>query len=233
MIVALNASTFVLASAGLVCAVFGGLILTAKPAQTQVPQRFWLQQQAPTQQATKTAPGEILASTCAGCHGQDGNSEGPATPTIAGVSVPYFLSTMEQYRQGRRNSTIMRRVALGYNTAEIEAMAYYFASQKFIPVKQPFDPKRAERGAIFHKRYCEYCHRDGGTRAGREGILAGQWVPYLRATLTDMVVGKREMPHSMKRWMERLVRIEGEDAVEDLMHYYASNTKGTTQSLLP
>ena len=174
----------------------------------------------------QNATGELLASTCAGCHGQDGNSEGPAIPSIAGISVPYFINTMDQYRNGKRNSTIMNRVALGYDAREIQAMAFYFSQQPFRPVKQPFDPVRARRGAIHHRRFCEHCHRQGGAEAGREGILAGQWMPYLRATMTDMVTGRREMPHTMKRWVERLIRIEGDEAIEDLMHYYASNTAG-------
>ena len=35
----------------------------------------------------------------------------------------------------------------------------------------------------------------------------------------------------MKRWVDRLLRIEGDEAVEDLMHYYASNTRGAKKSL--
>lgn len=179
----------------------------------------------------QNATGELLASTCAGCHGQDGNSEGPAIPSIAGISVPYFINTMEQYRNGQRNSTIMNRVALGYDANEVQAMAFFFSQQTFKPVKQKFDAARAKRGARFHKQYCEYCHRQGGAEAGREGILAGQWIPYLKATMTDMVTGKRRMPPTMKRWVDRLLRIEGDEAVEDLMHYYASNTRGAKKSL--
>ena len=219
-----KASTFLGVCATVGLALAGSWLFAATPASTQ---------------SSRVATGQILASTCAGCHGQDGNSYGPATPSIAGISVPYFIGTMEQYREGRRNSTIMNRVALGYTSEEVQAMAYFFAAQQFEPVKQRFDAARAARGAIVHKRYCEHCHRNGGAESGRAGILAGQWLPYLRATLTDMVIGKREMPRSMKRWMDRLVRIEGEESVEDLMHYYASNTVGTTsaqqslQSLFP
>ncbi len=198
----------------------GGLFLTTLPGAGPV-----------TAQGTKGATGELLASTCAGCHGQDGNSEGPAIPSIAGISVPYFINTMEQYRNGERNSTIMNRVALGYDPSEVQAMAFYFSQQTFKPVKQKFDPVRAKRGARHHKRYCGHCHRQGGAEAGREGILAGQWMPYLRATMTDMVTGRRKMPRTMGRWVERLLRIEGDDAMEDLMHYYASNTRRPKKSL--
>jgi cytochrome c553 len=32
------------------------------------------------------ASGEMLANTCAGCHGTNGISTGPATPTISGMA---------------------------------------------------------------------------------------------------------------------------------------------------
>ena len=33
-----------------------------------------------------TPSARMLANTCAGCHGTDGSSVGPASPTIAGIS---------------------------------------------------------------------------------------------------------------------------------------------------
>jgi len=40
---------------------------------------------------------QMLSDTCAGCHGTDGNSGGPATPTIAGISEEYFVEIMQGY----------------------------------------------------------------------------------------------------------------------------------------
>ena len=40
----------------------------------------------------------MLADTCAGCHGTDGASVGPATPNIAGLSETYFTDTMLAFK---------------------------------------------------------------------------------------------------------------------------------------
>ena len=50
----------------------------------------------------------MLADTCAGCHGVDGSSVGPASPSIAGMSAEYFTETMEAFKSGERPSTIMQ-----------------------------------------------------------------------------------------------------------------------------
>ena len=165
---------------------------------------------------------EILAATCAGCHGPNGNSEGPATPTISGTSETYFILAMDQYRQGLRNSTIMARIAKGYSWDQIRRLAIYFAQQPMISRRQDFDGTKARRGKRIHASYCEQCHLRGGALAGRAGVLSGQMMPYLRASLNQMMKGERPMPPNMKRLLDRLVRIEGKKAIDDLLNYYAS-----------
>ena len=46
------------------------------------------------------ASGAMLASTCEGCHGTDGISQGPATPSIAGMSEDYLIEAMEEFSMG-------------------------------------------------------------------------------------------------------------------------------------
>ena len=167
------------------------------------------------------APVGLLAATCAGCHGPDGNSSGPATPTIARMSPIYFILAMDEYRQGVRNSTIMARIARGYSLAEIQAMAQWFGSRPLRPNVQPFDARLANLGKELHERYCKKCHLGTGPVAGRAGVLIGQWSPYLRASFNDMVGGRRPIPTNMKRWIDRLVRIEGREGLRALFHYYA------------
>ena len=72
----------------------------------------------------------MLADTCAGCHGPDGSSMGPAIPNIAGMSAEYFNTVMKEYADDDRYSTIMGRIARGYTKEEIALMADYFAGQK-------------------------------------------------------------------------------------------------------
>lgn len=174
--------------------------------------------------ATMTgASASMLANTCNGCHGPNGDSAGPATPTIAGASVDYFTEQMQGFAKGEIPSTIMGRIAKGYSDDEIEKMADYFSKQKFIPAKQEADPKLAKKGAKLHDKYCEKCHAEGGTSAEDDaGILAGQWVPYLEMSLSDFLKGDREMPKKMAKKLKKLHKKEGDAGIKALIAYYAS-----------
>ena len=170
-----------------------------------------------------TPSAEMLANTCAGCHGTHGNSQGPATPTIAGISNVYFVDAMKEYKDGTRPSTIMTRIAKGYSDEEIDAMAGFFAKQPFQRGKQTADATNARSGAKLHKKYCEKCHEDGGSSSEDDaGILAGQWRPYLHNTFTDFHSGDRTMPKKMKKKMDKMLKKEGDAGLEKLLDFYAS-----------
>ena len=72
--------------------------------------------------------GAALAATCYSCHGTDGKSQA-AMPSISGKSAKYIMRTMTAYRDGKRQSTVMGRIAKGFNDKEIKALAEYFAKQ--------------------------------------------------------------------------------------------------------
>ena len=111
------------------------------------------------------ASAAMLSDTCAGCHGTDGVSGGPAMPTIAGMSNDFFIEVMQGYGSGEIPSTIMGRIAKGYSEDEIKAMAKHFSSLKFTKAAQKFDAKLAKKGAKLHDKYCEKCHAEGGADA--------------------------------------------------------------------
>ena len=169
------------------------------------------------------ASAEMLANTCNGCHGPEGASMGPASPTIAGISKDYFIETMEGFASGEIPSTIMGRIAKGYNKEELEAMAEHFAKEKFVPAKQSGDSKLAKKGAKLHDKYCEKCHADGGTSAEDDaGILAGQWIPYLEMSLSDYLSGDRTATKKMAKKLKKLHEKEGDAGIKALIAYYAS-----------
>ncbi|MBF0470491.1 MAG: cytochrome c4 [Gammaproteobacteria bacterium] len=165
----------------------------------------------------------MLANTCAGCHGTNGNSTGPSAPTIAGYNPEYFKFSMAAFASGEFPSTIMGRIAKGYTEDEIAQMADFYAKQKFIPAKQEFDAAQAKKADKLHDKYCEKCHEDGGASPEDEsGFLAGQWAPYLRMQLADYYAGSREPSKKMKKKMEELHEKAGDAGVEALVNYYAS-----------
>ena len=169
------------------------------------------------------ASAQALADTCAGCHGTDGTSGGPATPTIGGLSKAYLVDLMNGFKSGDIPSTIMGRIAKGYNEEEINKLATYFAAQKFVPAKQKFDAEKAAKGAKLHASFCERCHSDGGSFIEDDtGRLSGQWTPYLKSTLADFLAGRRNMTRKMRKRLQKLHAKGGDAAIAELEAYYAS-----------
>jgi sulfide dehydrogenase cytochrome subunit len=165
--------------------------------------------------------GQALAFTCAGCHGTDGSSVGPSSPSIAGMDPDVFIDVMKGYREDKRNSTIMNRIAKGYTDEQLKGMAWYFAKQKLRLMPQEYDPQLAARGEKLHNSYCEKCHENGGA-AGDSGTLAGQWMPYLKYSMVDYLDGLRPYPRKMQRKVDAVIKEEGADAVSALINYYGS-----------
>jgi cytochrome c553 len=70
-----------------------------------------------------------IAATCANCHGTEGRSAG-TVPGLAGVDKGQIVSQMQDFKSGKRPSTIMQQLAKGFSDAQIEQVAAYFAAQK-------------------------------------------------------------------------------------------------------
>ena len=96
------------------------------------------QQTAPYSPAVQTAlqakasdspvSGELMAHSCAACHGTQGRLGDEAFMPLAGMPVGQFVSTMVDFREGTRPATLMGHVAQGFNDAQLRAMADYFAA---------------------------------------------------------------------------------------------------------
>jgi len=70
-----------------------------------------------------------LAAGCANCHGTDGRSVG-IVPPLARLDKNYIVLQMQDFKYGRRPSTIMHQIAQGYTGWQIELMAEYFAARR-------------------------------------------------------------------------------------------------------
>jgi cytochrome subunit of sulfide dehydrogenase len=83
------------------------------------------QQVAAVQEEEFNPRGQILALSCASCHGTDGKSEG-IMPGFYGKSQVYLENAMKQFKNDERYSTVMGRHAKGYTDEEIKLIADYF-----------------------------------------------------------------------------------------------------------
>lgn len=72
---------------------------------------------------------QLLASTCANCHGPGGNSLG-AIPSLASQDKAYLQDAMMEQRSGTRETTVMRKYMNGFTPEEIGQLAEYFSKQK-------------------------------------------------------------------------------------------------------
>ena len=165
------------------------------------------------------ASAKAMADTCAGCHGTNGQSVGPASPNLAGISESYFIDSMVGFKEGTRPATIMNRIAKGYSDEQIEAMATHFAAMPVYKANVPHDASKAKAGAAIYDKGCAKCHDEGGALPDDDaGILAGQWLPWMQYSMDDFKGGHREMPKKMKKQVNKL----SDDALEAVLHYFAS-----------
>jgi len=51
--------------------------------------------------------GKAKSTTCAACHGADGNSTVPSFPRLAGQHRDYLLQALHEYKTGKRTNPIM------------------------------------------------------------------------------------------------------------------------------
>ena len=175
----------------------------------------------------------IADQQCAACHGKNGVSTEPTIPTIAGYSAKYLVDSIRNFRKKTRTCaevTIpsgpkkgtrsdMCKVLSNLSDADAETVSKYFASQKFVRAKQPLDAAKAQRGEAVYKLRCQKCHENNGASPDEDnGILAGQWTPYLREQLVGFRTGKRPIDDKMKQRLDRV----NKDDEELLLHFFAS-----------
>ncbi|VBB68897.1 Cytochrome c4 [invertebrate metagenome] len=166
----------------------------------------------------------MLSNACAGCHGTNGVSTGPAIPTIAGIDADYFVAAMQGYKKDEWASTVMGRLAKNYSDSQITAMGQFFSEQKFVPAHQLVDGRKVRLGQVLHKQHCEKCHEDAGASSEGAGVLAGQWMPYLRATLHDYISGTRPMSKNMEAKIDAVLKEHQQAGIEALVHFYGSKS---------
>lgn len=74
---------------------------------------------------------KALAATCANCHGTQGHAvDGASVPGLAGMPASYIVEQMRAFKAGTRPATVMHQLSKGYNDAQVDAIAAYFAAQK-------------------------------------------------------------------------------------------------------
>lgn len=178
---------------------------------------------APTASSELPSQAAMLANTCAGCHGPDGNSLGSAMPNISGLSDQFIMDAMEAFKEGERHSTVMARIARGYTEQQIEIIAKFYSQLPRQWPKQSIDTRLVKKGEKLHIKYCAKCHEDNGRSSEQDaGILANQKIPYLKYIMDDVLSGKYEISAKMVDKLRAMHSASGEQGLQQIIQFYGS-----------
>lgn len=182
---------------------------------------FALQKPAPakTPAPGDQAAGKAAADSCAGCHGEQGVSATPSTPSLAGQDAEYVAAAMRAYKDGTRNNETMKGLATPLDESAIKNLAAYYAGQ------QPQAPKvRKPLTTQEWTQRCERCHGlNGNSTNPRMPALAGQRTDYLVKVLQAYRTGARKSPE-----MAAMSGDLTENDIDNLAAYFAAQKARST-----
>lgn len=154
-----------------------------------------------------TAVAASPETSCATCHGAQGEGQGSAGfPRIAGQSAAYLQRQLDSFADGSRRNPVMEPIAKALTPEQRAAVAEHFAAMAPDVVAQSGGgvpvilEAAAGRGRLLAQvgdkakgvQACVECHGEGGL-AGSDlaPYLAGQHMGYLNAALQAWSDGKR------------------------------------------
>ena len=168
-----------------------------------------------------SAAGKEKAASCAGCHGEDGNSMMPTFPKLAGQHSSYLIRQLQAFKEGSRNDATMAPMALALTEADMADLGAYFSTQSISANPEPSLPPPAEdsdepidenkakeemkallaMGSNIYRNgnlasnlsACIACHGPSGegNKPAAFPALSSQHADYLIKTLTDFKSGAR------------------------------------------
>ena len=142
---------------------------------------------------------QIINTTCAACHGPDGNSMITLNPKLAGQHPEYLIKQLNEFKSGKRANAVMSGMAAGLSETDIKDLVAYFSSK-------PLNLGQAASngaGSLGEKIYragnaankvpaCAACHGPNGTGLPAQfPSLRGQHADYTVAQLKTFRTGER------------------------------------------
>jgi cytochrome c553 len=176
----------------------------------------------PVAAASKGAPagsslyeeGKALAAACTKCHGEDGNSKTPGTPSLAGQQPHYLVAAIQEYHQGERQTAAMKSMLTGVDRLELEKLGLYFASQTPVQRAAPKfgDPEAGKPTTAL----CGGCH-------GAAGVSHDSSIPNLAGQDPDYLVkAMKAYRTSRQHWgMQRFVAGLSDKDIANIAAFYA------------
>jgi cytochrome c553 len=172
-------------------------------------------------------PTVTLLETCARCHGDQEPPSSLLVPTLQGQPAARLAATLRNYRDGLRDSGIMRTAAAQLSSAEIDRLAAHYAALTPPPRVDAVDREAVARGRSMATQgiaergvpACLSCH-GAGARADYPR-LAGQPRRYLAGQLAAWREGLNDRSPTGKI-MAPIARLLTAQEAEDLASYFAA-----------
>lgn len=158
------------------------------------------------------AAGKNGAASCGGCHGDQGVSASPATPSLAGQDAQYLAAALLAYKNGSRANDTMKGLTASLDDNAMKNLGAYYAAQ------EPKAPNiRKPLTTVEWTQRCDRCHGlNGNSTDPRLPMLASQRVDYLEKVLHDYRTGARKSPQ-----MSAMADVLTEQDIEGLAAHYA------------
>lgn len=173
------------------------------------------------QAAAGTGYAERYAAVCAACHGANGVSALPNTPSLAGQPSFYAITQLFLFRDGRRDSGPMTAIAKEMSDADLRGYADLIGALPPAPPAAPGAPDalRVARGAALAQRlHCLGCHGSAAEGTRQVPRIGGQREDYLSIALRGFRAGTRVgYGPAMTEAMAGIAPAE----IEDLAHFLA------------
>ena len=71
--------------------------------------------------------GKVIAFSCSGCHGTDGQLAKPGLPRLKSQPAEKLERALLDFKYDKKYSSIMGRISKGYSDTELKAVARYFS----------------------------------------------------------------------------------------------------------
>jgi cytochrome c553 len=157
---------------------------------------------------------------CGACHGEDGNSRMPNTPSLAGQPEFYLTNQLFLFREGVRNVPGMSELLKGLKDDDLVALAGHFAALEPKASEETIDPALVKRGAaLVEPMRCASCHLPSFAGQDQMPRLAKQRIDYLIHSLKQFRDNKRTGADTL---MSNVVIGVSDDDIAALAHYVAS-----------
>jgi cytochrome c553 len=157
---------------------------------------------------------------CSACHGEDGNSKMPNTPSLAGQPEFYLTNQLFLFREGVRQIPGMSELVKGLKDDDLVALAGHFAKLEAKASDEKVDPALVKRGeAMMEPMRCFSCHLPSLAGQDQMPRVAKQRIDYLIHALNEFRDNKRSGADTL---MSNVVIGVSDDDIAALAHYGAS-----------